>query len=85
MKLVGNKFNKLIFYLIWSSGCLLSVPVLMCVLDPVLSCCCYAVLGMTDSKTTKTMQQRKSHELLGAKIYTRISPIREINHGTTNI
>jgi len=49
MKLVGNKFNKLIFYLIWSSGCLLSVPVVMCVLDPVLFCCCYAVLGMTDS------------------------------------
>ena len=25
------------------------MPVVMCVLDPVLSCCCYAVLGMTDS------------------------------------
>ena len=33
----------------WSSGCLLSLPVVICVLDPVLSCCCYAVLCMTDS------------------------------------
>ena len=37
------------FYHIWSSGCLFSLPVIMCVLDPVLSCCCCAVLGMTDS------------------------------------
>ena len=25
------------------------MPVVMCVLDPVLSCCCRVVLGMTDS------------------------------------
>ena len=52
MKSVGNKFNKLIhmyFYRVWSSGCLFSLPVVMCVLHPVLSCCCCAVLGMTDS------------------------------------
>jgi hypothetical protein len=53
MKSVCNNFNKLIhmyfFNLIWISGCLFSLPVLMCVLDPVLSCCCYAVLVMTDS------------------------------------
>jgi len=36
-------------YHIWSSGCLLSLPVVMCVLGPVLSCYCYAVPGMTDS------------------------------------
>ena len=46
MNLVGNEFYKLnhIYYLIWSSGCLLSLPVVMCV-----SCYCYAVPGMTDS------------------------------------
>ena len=37
------------YYLIWSSGCLLPLPVVMCVLGPVLSCYCYAVPGMTDS------------------------------------
>jgi hypothetical protein len=37
------------FYPLWSSGCLLSLPVVMGVLGPVLSCCCYAVPGMTDS------------------------------------
>ena len=36
-------------YHIWSSGCLLSLPVVMCVLGPVLSCYCYAIPGMTDS------------------------------------
>ena len=47
MNLVGNDFDKLnhMYYLIWSSGCLLSLPVVMCVLGPVLSCYCYAVPG----------------------------------------
>jgi len=26
------------------------MPVVMCVLDPVLSCCCYAFLGMTHTQ-----------------------------------
>ena len=47
-KLVGNKLYHM-YYLIWSSGCLLSLPVVMCVLGLVLSCYCYAVRGMTDS------------------------------------
>jgi hypothetical protein len=37
------------YYLIWISGCLLPLPVVMCVLGPVLYCCCYAVPGITDS------------------------------------
>ena len=49
--LVGNEFDKLnhMYCLIWSSGCLLSLPVVMCVLGSVLSCYCCAVPGMTDS------------------------------------
>ena len=40
INLVGNKLNRM-YYLIWSSGCLLSLPVVTCVLGPVLSCYCY--------------------------------------------
>jgi len=54
--IIGNEFSRnlinwclCIFYHIWSSGCLFSLPVVMCVLGPVLSCYCYAIPGMTDS------------------------------------
>ena len=42
INLVGNKLNRM-YYLIWSSGCLLSLHVVMCVLGPVLSCPVVAV------------------------------------------
>ena len=48
INLVGNKLNHM-YYLIWSSGCLLSLHVVMYVLGSVLSCYCCAVPCMTDS------------------------------------
>jgi len=51
INLVGNEFDKLkdMYYLIRSSGCLLSLPVVMCVLGSVLSSYCYTVTGMTQN------------------------------------
>ena len=70
INLLGYKLNHM-YYIIWSSGCLLSLPVVMCVLGPVLSCYCYAVPGMTDS--------------IHSFLYCIIAKRWLYSHGTTNI
>jgi hypothetical protein len=75
----GNEFSMnlinwclCIFYQIWSSVCLFSLPVAMCVLGPVFSCYCYAFPGMSHTRngiTNNRARQDPTHTLQQACCY----------------